>query len=44
MGKLENVEYTEDMTIFSVDVNHLIGQLKCGKPAGSDEPEVVYEC
>ena len=37
MGKLENVQYTEDMTISGVDVRHLIGQLKCGKAAGSDE-------
>ena len=35
MGKLENVQYTEDITISSVDVSHLIGQLKCGKAAGS---------
>ena len=37
MGKLENVQYTEDMTISSVDVSHLIGQLKCGKAVGSDD-------
>ena len=37
MGKLENVQYTEDMTISSVDVSHLIGLLKCGKAAGSDD-------
>ena len=37
MGKLENVQYTEEMTISSVDVRHLIDQLKCGKTAGSDE-------
>ena len=37
MGKLENVQYTEDMTIYSVDVSHLIGQFKCGKTAGSDD-------
>ena len=33
----ENVQYTEDMTISSVDVSHLISQLKCGKAAGSDD-------
>ena len=37
MGKLENMQYTEDMTISSVDVSHLIWQLKCGKAAGSDD-------
>ena len=37
MGKLENVQYAEDMTISSVDVSHLIGQSKCGKAAGSDD-------
>ena len=35
--QLENVQYTEDMTISSVDVSHLISQLKCGKAAGSDD-------
>ena len=37
MGKLENVQYTENMTISSVGVSHLIDQLKCGKAAGSDD-------
>ena len=37
MGKLENVQYAEDMTISSVDVSHLIGQLTCGKFAASDD-------
>ena len=37
MGNLENVQYTEYMTISSVDVSHLIGQLKCGIAAGSDD-------
>ena len=35
MGKLENVQNTDDMTISSVDVSYLIGQLKCDKAAGS---------
>ena len=42
MGKLENVQYTEDMTISSVDVSHLIGQLKCGKVAASDDARCLY--
>ena len=42
MGKLENVQYTEDMTISSVDVSHLIGHLKCGKVAASDDARCLY--
>ena len=42
MGILENVQYTEDMTICSVDVSHLIGQMKCGKAAGSDDMCAEY--
>ena len=42
MGKLENVQNTEHMTISSVDVSHLIGQLKCGKAAGSDDLYAEY--
>ena len=34
MGKLENVQYTEDMTISSIHVSHLIGKLKCIKARG----------
>ena len=37
MRKLENVQYTGDMIISSVNVSHLIGQLKCGKAVGSDD-------
>ena len=37
MAKLENLQYTEDMTISSVDLSHLIWQLKCSKAAGSDD-------
>ena len=42
MGKPENVQYTEDMTISSVDVSHLIDRLKCSKAAGSDDLCVEY--
>ena len=31
------MQYTENMTISSVCVSHFIGQLKCGKAAGSDD-------
>ena len=30
------MQYTEDMTVSTFDVRHLINQLKCGKAAGSD--------
>ena len=38
MGKLENVRNTDDMTISSVDVSHLIGLLlKCDNAAWSKD-------
>ena len=36
------MQCTDDMTISSVDVVHLIGQLKFGKAAGSDDLCVEY--
>ena len=37
MVQLENIQYTNDMTVSARDVSNLISQLKCGKAAGSDE-------
>ena len=34
--QLENIQYTNDMTVSARDVSNLISQLKCGKAAGSD--------
>ena len=42
IGKLKNVQYMEDMTISSVNVSHLIDQLKCGKAAGSNDSCAEY--
>ena len=36
MEKLQNMQYTENMTVYTIDVRHLISQLKCGKAARSD--------
>ena len=35
MVQLENIQYTNDMTVSARDVSNLISQLKCGKAAGS---------
>ena len=37
MVQLENILYTNDMTVSARDVSNLISQLKCGKAAGSDD-------
>ena len=37
MVQLENIQYTNDMTVSARDVSNLISQLKCGKAAGSDD-------
>ena len=37
MVQLENIQYTNDMTVSAMDVSNLISQLKCGKAAGSDD-------
>ena len=37
MVQLENIQYTNDMTVSARDVSYLISQLKCGKAAGSDD-------
>ena len=37
MVQLENIQYTNDMTVSARDVGNLISQLKCGKAAGSDD-------
>ena len=34
--QLENIQYTNDMTVSARDISNLISQLKCGKAAGSD--------
>ena len=42
MEKLQNMKYTEAMTVTRIDVSHLISQLKCGKAAGSDNMCAEY--
>ena len=37
MAQLENIQYTNNMTVSARDVNNLISQLKCGKAAVSDD-------
>ena len=37
MVQLQNIQYTNDMTVSARDVSNLISQLKCGKAAGSDD-------
>ena len=37
MVQLENIQYTNDMTVSAWDVSNLISQLKCGKAARSDD-------
>ena len=37
MVQLENIQYTNDMTVSARDVGNLISQLKYGKAAGSDD-------
>ena len=37
MVQLENIQYTNDMTVSARDVSNLISQLKCGKAAGSND-------
>ena len=37
MVQLENIQYTNDMTVSARDVSNLISQLKCGKAAGSGD-------
>ena len=37
MVQLENIQYTNDMTVSARDVSNLISQLKCGRAAGSDD-------
>ena len=36
MEKIQNMQYTEDMTVSRFVGSHLISQLQCGKAAGSD--------
>ena len=36
MVQLENIQYTNDMTVSVKDVSNLISQLNCGKAARSD--------
>ena len=42
MVQLENIQYTNDMTVSARDVSNLISQLKCGKAAGSDNMCAEY--
>ena len=42
MVQLENIQYTNDITVSARDVSNLISQLKCGKAAGLDDLCIEY--
>ena len=42
MVQLENIQYSNDMTVSARDVSNLISKLKCGKAAGSDDLCAAY--